>query len=119
MMQYIAMLWTEKKGKLLQTFGPYPTEKAAWDATERLNDWPAIRDGQWDVVALYSNPKQPVQQTSATQVWTGGSITLSGAIVSQPVGQWTLRSDQYMPYASVSVAVPVANAAITVNRPMY
>lgn len=100
-MQYIAMLWTEKKGKLLQVFGPYPTPEAANAACDRLADWPAIKDGTWEVVPLHANPKEPVHQ-DVTQRWTGGTITLygqtyptdGGTITFQPnLTPWNLVTD--------------------------
>lgn len=82
------MLWTREKDKLLQVFGPYPTEKAANDAADRLDEWPAIKNGEWEVIPLHANPKGPVQQT-ATQSWTGGTITLYGQTFPTTYSQLT------------------------------
>jgi hypothetical protein len=56
--QYIAMMWTEKKGKLLQVFGPYPSEYAAQSACDRISQWPMAKNGVWEVTELYPNPPQ-------------------------------------------------------------
>lgn len=56
-MQYIAMFWTEKKGKLLQVFGPYMSRLLAEAATEKLDEWPALRSGTWEIVEVYPDPK--------------------------------------------------------------
>lgn len=120
-MQYIALLWTEKKGKLLQVFGPYPNEKSAQDAADRVADWPAIKDGQWEVVPLYPNPKQPVQQT-VTQSWTGGTLSVTGAMAQLFPTSWTVVTDRYLPYPQqnpVTVTVPVGSASVTLNGALY
>lgn len=57
-MQYVAMLWTEKKGKLLQAFGPYQTHRIAEQATEKLSEWPAFRSGTWEIIEVYPDPPE-------------------------------------------------------------
>lgn len=56
MIQYAALMWNPKRTKLLQCFGPYRYEGDAQSAVERLQAWPAIADGFWEVVQLHGDP---------------------------------------------------------------
>ncbi len=107
MTQYIAMMWTEKKGKLLQTFGPYPSESAAQDACERISQWPMAKNGVWEVTELYPDPPEraPVAYPAA---W-GGTVY----VYPQPM----LPRWQYANPPTITLygnnAIPLGNTTIT------
>lgn len=57
MIQYAVHMWNVKHTKLLQCFGPYRYESDAQAAIERLQAWPALNEGQWEIVPLYGDPE--------------------------------------------------------------
>lgn len=48
-MSYVVVLLHSDRSGILQTFGPYPSEEAATEARERLQQSPAIRAGVWEI----------------------------------------------------------------------
>jgi hypothetical protein len=57
MTKHAVLFWNLKHTKLLQVFGPYNYESDAEAAIERLNEWPSLTDGIFEIVKLYGDPE--------------------------------------------------------------
>lgn len=105
MAQYIAVMWTEKKGKLLQTFGPYPTENAAQEACDRIGAWPMAKNGVWEVVEMFPEPENGTAVRYQSTGWAGTMY-----VYPQATTPWQYTSPTITLYGG---AIPITNATFT------
>lgn len=89
MTKYAVLFWNAKHTKLLQVFGPYSYEMDAEAAVERLNEWPSLADGIFEITRLYGDPETGQPAINVPPPYCPGGLHWIG----QPVVTWNVSNN--------------------------